>query len=78
MDWLMDFLSPRAVLVVWVDAQKPAANESLRTSVTKRSFVIVRGAVHECGCAPFGRGDRRTIRSKRRRSAPSDYRIASE
>ena len=51
MDWLMDFLSPRAVLVVWVDAQKPAANESLRTSVTKRGFVIVRDAVHECGCA---------------------------
>lgn len=55
MDWLMNFLSPRAVLVVWVDAQKPAANESLRTSVTKRGFVIVRGAVHECGCALLAR-----------------------
>ena len=38
MDWLMNFLSPRAVLVVWVDAQKPAANDSLRASVTKRGF----------------------------------------
>ena len=36
MDWLVNFLSPCAVLVVWVDAQKPEANESLRTSVTKR------------------------------------------
>jgi hypothetical protein len=36
MDWLMNFLGPRAVLVVWVDAQKPAANESLRDSVAKR------------------------------------------
>jgi hypothetical protein len=49
MDWLMNFLTPRAVLVVWVDAQKPAANVSLRASVAKRGFVIVRGAVHECG-----------------------------
>ncbi len=44
MDWLMNFLSPRAVLVVWVDAQKPAANESLRASVAKRGFVIVHGS----------------------------------
>jgi hypothetical protein len=55
MDWLMNFLSPRAVLAVWVDAQKPMANESLRASVAKRGFVIVRGAVHECGCALLAR-----------------------
>jgi len=55
MDWLMNFLSSRAVLVVWVDAQKPTANESLRASVAKRGFVIVRGAVHECGCALLAR-----------------------
>jgi hypothetical protein len=55
MDWLMNFLSPHAVLVVWVDAQKPAANDSLRASLTKRGFVIVRGAVHECGCALLAR-----------------------
>jgi hypothetical protein len=45
MDWL----------VVWVDAQKPAANESLRASVAKRGFVIVHGTVHECGCALLAR-----------------------
>ena len=55
MDWLMNFLSPRAVLVVWVDAQKPAANDSLRASVTKRGFVIVRGTVHDCGCGLLAR-----------------------
>src|SRR4029078_5449830 len=38
MDWLVSFLRPGAVLVVWVDAQKPAANESLRASVEKRGF----------------------------------------
>ena len=55
MDWLANFLSPNAVLVVWVDAQKPAANESLRALVAKRGFVIVRGTVHECGCALLAR-----------------------
>jgi hypothetical protein len=53
MDWLVNF--PCSVLVVWVDAQKPAANDSLRASVTKRGFVIARGAVHECGCALLAR-----------------------
>jgi hypothetical protein len=55
MDWLMVFLNPYAVLVVWVDAQKPAATESLRASVAKRGFVIVRSTVHECGCALLAR-----------------------
>jgi hypothetical protein len=57
-DRLVNFLSPYAVLVVWVDAQKPAANEILRASVTKRGFVIVRGAAHECGYALLARRSR--------------------
>ena len=55
MDWLGNFLGPCAGLVVWVDAQKPAANESLRALVEKRGFVIVHGTVHECGCALLAR-----------------------
>jgi hypothetical protein len=55
MDWLMDFLNPYAVLVVWVDAQKRVANESLRASLVRRGFVIERGIVHECGCALLAR-----------------------
>jgi hypothetical protein len=55
LDWLVDFLRPGAVLVVWVDAQKPAANQSLRTSLEKRGFVIEQGTVHECGCAVAAR-----------------------
>src|SRR5258706_2019079 len=55
MDWLVNCLGPCAVLEVWVDAQKPAANESLRASVAKRGFVIVHGTVHECGCALLAR-----------------------
>ena len=55
MDWLANFLNPCAVLVVWVDAQQPAANESLRALVAKRGFVVVRDTVHDCGCAFLAR-----------------------
>jgi hypothetical protein len=51
LDWLVKFLSPGAVLVVWVDAQKPASSDSLRASIEKRGFVIEQGTVHECGHA---------------------------
>jgi hypothetical protein len=51
LDWLVNFLGTRGVLVVWVDAQKAAANQSLRASLEKRGFVIEQGIVHECGCA---------------------------
>ncbi|MBV9456314.1 MAG: hypothetical protein JO141_02175 [Bradyrhizobium sp.] len=54
-DWLMNFLCPNARFVIWVDAQKPAANASLRASVEKRGFVIVDGTVHDCGCALLAR-----------------------
>jgi hypothetical protein len=49
MDWLDDFLSPRAVLVIWLDAQKAAAKETLRAAVSKRGFVVLQGAEHPCG-----------------------------
>ena len=55
LDWLVDFLSPAGVLVVWVDPQKEAANEALRASLEKRGFVIEAGTVHECGCAVSAR-----------------------
>jgi len=51
LDWLVKFLSPAAVLVVWVDAQKPAADQSLRASLEKRGYVIEQSTVHECGRA---------------------------
>ena len=51
LNWVGKFLSPAAVLVVWVDAQKPAANHSLRALLEKRGYVIEQDAVHECGRA---------------------------
>jgi len=51
LDWLGKFLKPAGLLVVWVDAQKPAANQSLRAALEKRGYTIERGTTHECGCA---------------------------
>ncbi|WP_136624347.1 hypothetical protein [Bradyrhizobium centrolobii] len=55
MDWLDDFLSPRAVLVIWLDAQKSAAKDSLRAAVMKRGFIVLQGAEHPCGSALLAR-----------------------
>ncbi len=55
LDWLVKLLSPAGVLVVWVDPQKPTANQNLRFSLEKRGFVIEAGTVHECGCAVSAR-----------------------
>ena len=55
LDWLVGFLSPAGMLVVWVDPQKAAANETLRLSLERRGFVIESGTVHECGCAVSAR-----------------------
>jgi hypothetical protein len=55
LDWLVGFLRPAGVVVVWVDPQKATANETLRFSLERRGFVIEAGAVHECGCAVSAR-----------------------
>lgn len=55
LDWLVGFLRPNGVLVVWVDPQNAAANQALRQSLERRGFVIEAGTVHECGCAVSAR-----------------------
>jgi hypothetical protein len=40
LDWLVDFLSPDAVLVVWTDRQKALARESIHTALERRGFSI--------------------------------------
>lgn len=55
LDWLVDFLSPSAVLVAWVEPQKATANDALRLSLERRGFVIEGGTVHDCGCAVSAR-----------------------
>jgi len=51
LDWLQNYLGTRAVLVVWVDAQKAAVNQGLRALLQRRGFVVEQGIVHQCGCA---------------------------
>jgi hypothetical protein len=55
LDWLLKLLGPAAMLVVWVDQQKPAANQQLSRLLEERGFVIEGGTVHECGCAVSAR-----------------------
>ena len=55
MDWLDDFLSPLAVLVIWLDAQKAAAKDTLRAAITKHGFVVLQGAEHPCGSVLLAR-----------------------
>ena len=51
LDRLVNFLSPAGVLVVWVESQKPVANQDLRSALEKRGFVIEAGTVREDGSA---------------------------
>src|SRR5260370_9136172 len=43
LDWLVEFLSPAGMLVVWVDPQKASANETLPLSPQRRAFVVEDG-----------------------------------
>jgi hypothetical protein len=53
--WLRGFLAPTGVLVVWVDPQKLAAMQSLRTALMRRGFVVESGTVREDGYAVAAR-----------------------
>ena len=64
LDWLVDFLSPTAVLVVWVDPQKAAANQDLRSALERRDFVVEAVTVREDGLAFSARRYQRNPISK--------------
>ena len=51
LDWLVDFLSPGGMLVVWIDPQEPAGNRKLRSLLEKHGLVIEASAVREYGSA---------------------------
>jgi len=55
LDWLVDFLSPAGVLVVWLDSHKPAANQDLRAALERRGFAVEAETVREDGCAVSAR-----------------------
>jgi hypothetical protein len=55
LDWLVDYLNPAGVLVVWVDPQKPAANQNLRAALQKHGFRVEAGTAYEYGLAILAR-----------------------
>jgi hypothetical protein len=55
LSWLADYICAAGVLVIWVDPQKPAAIQNLRSALEKRSFVVEAGIVREDGYAVSAR-----------------------
>jgi hypothetical protein len=51
LDWLVEFLPPAGVLVVWVDPQEPAGNRKLRSALIRHGFLVEAGTIHEHGSA---------------------------
>ena len=47
LDWMADYLSPTGVLIVWLDAQQPAAGRPLRPVLESYGFRIEAGTVQE-------------------------------
>jgi len=55
LDWLVDYVCAVGVLVVWVDPQKPATIQTLRSALERRGFVVEAATVREDGCAVSAR-----------------------
>src|SRR5262245_27896886 len=51
LDWLVDFLSPAGVVVVWVDPQEPADNRNLRRALGAHGLTVEAGTISEHGAA---------------------------
>ena len=51
LDWLADYLNPTGVLVVWVDPQKPAANQDLRAALQRHGFRVEAATAYDYGYA---------------------------
>jgi len=49
--WLVKYLNHSGVLVVWVDSQKPAGTEHLRSVFERHGFRVEAGTIHEYGFA---------------------------
>ena len=49
LDWLVAYLQPMGIVVIWVDAQNPAGQQNLRAALERRGFRIETGRTHEHG-----------------------------
>ena len=55
LDWLVEFVAPNGVLVIWVDAQERAGNKGLRSAIESHGFLIEAGTMHDDGSAVSAR-----------------------
>ena len=55
LDWLSGYLNPAGVLVVWVDPQKPAANQALREMLERHGFHVEAGTAGIASIKPIAR-----------------------
>ena len=55
LDWLVDFVSPAGVLIVWLDPCQGVAGPRLRTALEGHDFRIEIGTVHDRGAAVAAR-----------------------
>ena len=51
LDWLVDFLSPEGVVVVWIDPQELADNRRLRRVLEAHGLIVEAGTIREHGYA---------------------------
>jgi hypothetical protein len=53
--WLVDYLDPGGLLVLWIDPQAPAANRKLRSILESHGLFVEAGTVREHGSAVSAR-----------------------
>jgi len=55
LDWLVHFLTPAGVLVIWVDPQDRASNRKLRSVLENHDLLVEAGTIREHGSAMSAR-----------------------
>ena len=55
LDWLVEFLTPNGVLVIWVDPQERTGNKGLRSAIESHGFLIEAGSMRDDGSAVSAR-----------------------
>jgi len=51
LDWLVHFLTPGGVLVIWIDSQDRAGNRKLRSVLENHELLVEAGTIRENGSA---------------------------
>jgi hypothetical protein len=64
LEWLVDFLDPAGVLLIWVDHQPPAINRKLRFTLESHGFFVEAGTLRADGSAISARRWKKAILSK--------------